>query len=102
MSDVPLPDPKPAFFRHADAHIDLSNRQLGESDRGTVSSSLMFASARFNAWLLTSSARTPDEARAARETSLDYLARQYREMLADNLDDYLETLEQDVRHAAER
>lgn len=100
MSDVEASPPKPPFFRHADAHIDLSNRQLGESDRGTVSGSLMFASARFNAWLLASSASTLDEARAARETSLDYLARQYREMLADNLDDYLEAIEQDLRHAA--
>lgn len=84
---------KPPFFRHADAHIDLSNRQLEEADRGAVSGSLMFASARFNAWLLASSAPSLDDARATRESSLDYLARQYREMLADNLDEYLEAIE---------
>lgn len=87
---------KPLFFSHADAHIDLSNEQLQVADRGAVSGALMFASARFNAWLIASGAHSLEGASASRESSLDYLAQQYREMLADNLDDYLQAIAQRI------
>ena len=44
-------DPDDKFFERADAHIHLSNDQLKDIEHGRVSASMMFALARFNAWV---------------------------------------------------
>lgn len=41
----------PTFFDRADAHIRLANEQLGDISRGKASASMMYATARFNAWV---------------------------------------------------
>ena len=39
-------------YERADAHITLSNDQLSDIGRGKVSASMMYAVARFNAWVV--------------------------------------------------
>lgn len=77
------------FFRRADAHIDLANDQLKESSRGKVSASLMYATARFNAWVTACQAHSDGELRDNRDASIEYFVAQYRTMLEENLDDYV-------------
>lgn len=81
--------PDEHFFRRADAHIDLANGQVKDSSRGKVSASLMYATARFNAWVTACSAESADELRDNRAASIEYFLAQYRAMLEENLDDYV-------------
>ena len=41
----------PKFYDRADAHINLSNDQLKDINPGKVSASMMYATARFNAYV---------------------------------------------------
>ncbi len=78
------------FYDRADAHIHLSNDQLAGVDGwGKVSASMMFGTARFNAWVSASGFSSGDQMAAAREETLTYFCEQYRLMLEENLDDYI-------------
>jgi len=77
------------FFKRADAHIDVANAQLGDTSRGKVSASMMYATARFNAWVTACTADSDDEMRSHREESIEYFVTEYRKMLEENLDDYI-------------
>lgn len=83
----------PKFFNRADAHIHLSNDQMGESSRGRVSASMMYATARFNAWLSACGFKSGTEMAQEREKTLEYFVTEYRKMLSENLDDYIENFE---------
>jgi hypothetical protein len=78
------------FYDRADAHIQLSNGQLaGLDDKGKVSASMLYGSARFNAWVSACGCTSAEQMAAARDEMLAYFCDQYRLMLEDNLDDYI-------------
>jgi hypothetical protein len=78
------------FYERADSHIRLSNEQLGvEKGRGKVSASMMYATARFNAWTSACGFSSAEEMGGAREQTIAYFVEQYRLMLEENLDDYI-------------
>ena len=77
------------FYERADAHIHLSNDQLEGLGSGMVSASMMYAVARFNAWVSACGFHTSDEMVAAREETIQYFTAEYRKMLEENLDDYI-------------
>ena len=82
------------FFKRADAHIKLSNEQISkEVSHGKVSASTLYAAARFNAWVTATGYSSRTEMAKGREETLDYFCEQYRVMLAENLDDYIENFE---------
>ncbi len=77
------------FYNRSDAHIQLANDQLKEAAPGKVSASMMFAAARFNAWMCAkdfdSGAAMADKC----DDILDYFTAQYHAMLKENLDNYI-------------
>jgi hypothetical protein len=77
------------FYERADEHIHLSNAQMKVARRGVVSASMMYATARFNAYVSACDARSRDDVAARRQAILDYFAEQYRMVLTENLDDYI-------------
>jgi len=79
----------PKFYDRADEHIHLSNDQSSEASRGTVSASMMYATARFNAWVSACGFGSGAEMAAAKDETLEYFVTQYRKMLEENLDDYI-------------
>jgi hypothetical protein len=85
------------FFPRADAHIDLANEQLANASRGKVSASFMYAVARFNSWLTSCKADSAEDLRAGKEESIEYFVAQYRAMLSENLDDYIEHFDKYMR-----
>jgi len=85
--------PDDLFFKRADAHIDVANAQLKDTSRGKVSASLMYATARFNAWVTACTADSADELRSHRDESIEYFVAQYRTMVEENLDDYIANFE---------
>lgn len=78
------------FYNRADAVIHLANDQLSGIGRGKVSASCMYATARFNAWVTACGHDSAGDMAAAREETLEYFTRQYRAMLEENIDDYIE------------
>ncbi len=84
----------PTFYERADAHIHLSNAQITEEiGRGKVSASFMFSLARFNAWVSACGWQDGDELAAAKEDTIEYFIEQYRKMLNENLDDYIQNFD---------
>jgi hypothetical protein len=86
-------DVDPEFYERADAHINLSNDQLAGATRGKASASMLYGTARFNAWISATGFNSGEEMKQAREESIRYFVEQYEKMLAENLDDYIENFE---------
>jgi len=78
------------FFERADAYIDVANQQATQANRGKVSASMMFATARFNAWVSASGTESGEDLAAVKQEALDYFLEEYRKMLEENLDEYIE------------
>jgi hypothetical protein len=82
------------FYKRADAVIHLANDQLSDFSRGKVSASCMYATARFNAWVTACGHGSAEDMAAAKDETLDYFTKQYRAMLEENLNDYIENFSQ--------
>jgi len=89
------------FFERADAHITLSNEQARDESRGKVSASMMYATARFNAWVGASNCTSGEELASARDEAIEYFVEQYRKMLTENLDAYIENFDKYMAPATE-
>ena len=87
------------FYARADAHIHLSNNQCSEIGRGKVSASMMYATARFNAWVSGCGFDSSNEMAAARAETVEYFVEQYRKMLEENLEDYIEHFDKYMKPA---
>lgn len=86
--------PDAAFFKRADAHIDLSNSQMGkEANSGQVSASMMFSLARFNAWLTAASSGNVIQMLDSKEEAIEYFVNEYKQMLEQNIDEYIENFD---------
>lgn len=81
--------PDEQFFNRADAHINLSNTHLRDTAPGKTSASMMYAAARFNAWVTALGFSSGEEMAEKKEEVLQYFTEQYQLMLSDNLDDYI-------------
>jgi len=90
MSDAGIP---PEFWERADQVIALANAQVKGTTIGKVSSSLLYAAARFNSFNVASSADGVDEMKKDKEEAIRYFTEQYKKMLTENLDDYIENFE---------
>jgi hypothetical protein len=71
------------FYDRADAHIHLSNDQCSEVGRGKVSASMLYAAARFNAWISACNTGSQSQLQDEREQTIDYFVSEYRAMLAE-------------------
>jgi hypothetical protein len=84
-----MTDEDSAFFSRADAHIDLSNEHIaGDVGRGKVSASMMYATARFCAWVSACACESKEDMEALKSENLQYFVEQFRLMLEENLNDY--------------
>ncbi len=86
------------FYDRADTHIELSNNQISENvGRGKVSASFMYSVARFNAWVSATGWNTKQEMLEGKEETIEYFVNEYRKMLDENLDDYIENFDDYMR-----
>ena len=75
--------PDKAFFDRADEFLAVANRLIGsETPPGQVSASMMFATARFNAFAAQAQGLPPGE---VDEDTVRYFCSEYETMLRENL-----------------
>lgn len=88
--EIFLQNPDNKFYERADAHIHVSNDQISEDvTKGKVSASMMYATARFNSWVSACGWHSAEEMAATKEETIEYFVTEYRKMLDENMDDYI-------------
>ncbi len=94
------------FYKRADAHINLANKHINEQvPPADANNSLMFASSRFNTWITAAGFKNGEEMAKEKEEIINFFATQYKHMLEQNFDNYVENFEQfinDVKKHAEK
>ena len=78
-----------AFYKRADAHIALANEAAQEASHAAVNASMMFASARFSAFLSARGFKSGAAMEAKRAETVEYFVAGFRQMLEGNLDAYI-------------
>ena len=81
------------FYSRADAHIHLTNDQVADTSREMANASLMFASARFSAFVSAHGFASGEAMAAKREETLEYFLAGFRQMLEGNLDAYIKNFD---------
>jgi hypothetical protein len=85
--------PGPAFWDRSNAVIYLANDQCATAPANDVGASILFASARFNAFNFAKAAGSSEGLAYDRERALEYFTEQFRNMMATNLDDFIENFD---------
>ncbi|GGY56988.1 DUF3144 domain-containing protein [Pseudoduganella albidiflava] len=78
-----------AFWERADAIIHLANEQGTKVPNSNVSASLLYAAARFNAFIVATGATSAEAMEKDKEEAIRYFTDEYRKMLSQNLDDHI-------------
>ncbi len=81
--------PDAAFWERVNTVVNVSNDLCSAATPSAVGATTMFASARFNAFLLAKSTGTAANLTTEKERALDYFTAQYRDMMAANLEDFI-------------
>ena len=81
--------------------IENVNAACEEHELGLVNGALMQAAARFNAFYLAASSESRKDLKEDREGSVRDFGAEYKKMLADNLDDYIENYKVYMRDESE-
>ncbi len=90
-----------AFYVRADAHINLSNDQTKDAPREMVNASMLFASARFCAWLSAGGYQSGDSMGQKKDEIVDYFVDGFRQMLEGNLDAYIKNFDAYMKPSAD-
>jgi hypothetical protein len=85
------------FYDRADAHIHLSNDQLKNASRDMVNASMLFAAARFSAWISATGFASGEAMAAKRDETTEYFVAGFRQMLEGNLDAYIKNFDAYMR-----
>jgi hypothetical protein len=77
------------FYDRAHEHLRVANEQLTDVSHGDVSASMLYACARFNAWVSATNRESAKDLRGAYGETIEYFVAQYRKMLVKNLDEFV-------------
>ena len=77
------------FYELADAHIALANTRMGKVKPAKVSATLLFAAARFNAFVISASAENKAQMLLDKESAIAYFIQEYEKNLRENIDEHL-------------
>ena len=90
------------FYDRAQEHLSVANEQLADVPRGEVSASMLYACARFNAWVSASNRESATDLKGAYGETIEYFVAQYRKMLVKNLDDFVQNFGEYVKPPADK
>jgi hypothetical protein len=90
------------FYDRAQEHLSVANEQLAEVSQGQVSASMLYACARFNAWVSASNRESAKDLKGAYGETIEYFVAQYRKMLVKNLDDFVANFGEYIQPPADK
>ena len=76
------------FYSLADKFIDLGNNECDNKDPSFVASTMMFATARFSAFVVASQAQDKESYESELERAKEFFNGEFDRMLSQNLEDY--------------
>jgi hypothetical protein len=76
------------FYDLANSFIELANQQASGIDKGKVSAAFLYAAARFNTFVVASSAANVEQFMSYKEKAYDYMVGEYQKMLEEHFGDY--------------
>jgi hypothetical protein len=82
------------FWKLADTFINTANELYQKEGDGKVGYALLYAAARFNAFIVASTAGDKTELADEQEAATDYFSDQYRKMFTENIEDYRANFDQ--------
>ncbi|MDH5426289.1 MAG: DUF3144 domain-containing protein [Gammaproteobacteria bacterium] len=82
-----------AYWDRADQIIKLVNSQCDNEDNDKVASSLLYASARFSAFIVASMTNNVEEMKQDRDAAIKHFTEQFNSKLTENIDSYIENYE---------
>ena len=77
------------FWDRAEAIIAVANEQSSSVPASDVSASLIYAAARFNSYVVASMSTDVENLKKDKQKAVAYFSKQFRKMLAANIDDYI-------------
>jgi hypothetical protein len=77
------------FYELADAHIALCNTHMGKVKPAKVSAAMLFAAARFNAFVIYASSENKAQFLLEKESAIAYFMQEYEKYLRENVDEHL-------------
>ena len=83
------------YYKRADEVINLANEQCNDITPTKVNLSLMFASARFSAFIASTLAQDVEELKRDKDEAIKYFTEQYSKMLVENLDENIKNYQRD-------
>jgi hypothetical protein len=90
--------PDSTFWERANAIINLANDQCDSNDPSGVAASTLYASARFNAFIVAQSTGSAENMKLEKERALEYFTDQFRKMMESNLDDFAANFDTFMAH----
>ncbi len=90
------------FYDRAQEHLSVANEQLAEDSQVQVSASMLYACARFNAWVSASNRESAKDLKGAYGETIEYFVAQYRKMLVKNLDDFVANFGEYIQPPADK
>ena len=88
------------FWDLTEQFVELANGALENAEAGKIAAAMLYAAARFNAFVVASSSMDRAEFVEDMDESMDYLSKQFRHMLGDNLRDFRDNYKQYMKTAA--
>ena len=94
MSDT---DKDQEFYDLANSFIQLANNHSEEINSGKVSAAFLYAAARFNTFLVASSASNIEEFLSIKDKAFEYMVGEYQKMLTEHFRDYSDNFTDYIR-----
>ena len=76
------------FYDMANGFIAMANKYAEGIDKGKVSAAFLYAAARFNTFIVASSAANVEEFLSFEPKAFEYMMGEYKKMLAEHFNDY--------------
>lgn len=95
MSEI---DKNEQFRQYADTFIDVANNHIEESDSSFVSSSMLYGTSRFCAFVVASGCENAEHLDANSEGAIEFYTNEFKRMLSENLGEYKKTFAEPPRY----
>jgi len=83
----------PRFYQRADDYIQVANTQMRTVNPQRVSASFLWGAAHYTSWMNVQLSESKAEMEAKRQEAIDFYTDQFRQLLSEQYDRYLQEYE---------